>query len=104
QWDGRKIAVVGTLAMSSDYPFKSAVGVAPKFLDAEHMGQLARLLRDGATFVQADQTTPKLLEYAATHAPWPAPGSVAIVGGVGGYGTSPEPSNQCFCPDGETKD
>ncbi len=82
-WDGKKIAVVGTLAMSSDYPFKGAVGVAPKFLDAEHMGQLARLLRDEATFVQADQMTPKILEYAANHAPWPDPGSVAVVDGVG---------------------
>jgi hypothetical protein len=83
QWDGKTIAVVGTYAMSSAYPFKSSVGVAPKFLDAEHMGQLARLLRDDATFVQADQTMPRVLEYAATHPPWPNPAGVGVVDGMG---------------------
>jgi hypothetical protein len=52
-------------------------------MDALHMDRLARLLRDEATFVKADDTTPRALEYAATHAPWPAPGSVGVVDGMG---------------------
>lgn len=83
QWDGKTIAVVGTYDMSSAYPFKPSAGVAPKFMDAEHMGQLARLLRDDATFVQADQTMPKVLEYAATHPAWPNPAGVGVVDGMG---------------------
>jgi hypothetical protein len=47
------------------------------------MDQLAHLMRDEATFVEADQTMPKVLEYAATHAPWPDPGSVGVVDGKG---------------------
>jgi hypothetical protein len=82
-WDGKTIAVVGTYDMASDYPFKSGAGVAPKFMDAEHMGQLARLMRDKAAFVQADQTMPKVLEYAATHPAWPNPASVGVVDGLG---------------------
>jgi hypothetical protein len=69
--------------MSSDYPFKSAVGVAPKFIDAEHMTELARLMRDQATFVQADETMPKVLEYAATHPAWPNPAGVVVIDGKG---------------------
>ena len=83
QWDGKTIVVVGRYDMPSEYPFKSAAGVAAKFMDAEHMGQLARLLRDEATFVQADSTMPKVLEYAASHLPWPNPASVGVVDGVG---------------------
>jgi hypothetical protein len=69
--------------MPSTFPFKSATGVATEFLDAKHMDQLARLMRDEATFVAADRTMPKVLDYAATHAAWPAPGSVNVVDGVG---------------------
>ena len=83
QWDGTKIAVVGAYDMPNEYPYKPATGIASKFIDAEHMNHLARLLRDKATFVQADQTMPKVLEYAATHAPWPNPASVGIVDGLG---------------------
>ena len=83
QWDGKKVAVVGHYDMPSDYPFKLSTGVANKYMDAEHLNALARVLRDEATFVAADQAMPKVLEYAATHAAWPDPRSVAIVDGVG---------------------
>jgi hypothetical protein len=83
RWDGKRIVVVGTYDPPSDYPFKLAAGVATKFMDAQHMEKLARLLRDEATFVAADETMPKVLEYAATHPAWPDPGSVGVVDGMG---------------------
>ena len=83
QWDGKKVAVVGGYDMPSDYPLALSTGVANKFIDPNHMNALARILRDEATFVEADQTMPRVLEYAATHAPWPAPGSVGVVDGMG---------------------
>ncbi|MEN8133498.1 MAG: hypothetical protein ABFS45_25705, partial [Pseudomonadota bacterium] len=82
-WDGKKIVVVGTYNMSSDYPFKTATGVAVKFMDAFHMQQLANLMRDDVSFVEADSSMPEVLEYAATHAPWPNPASIGIVNGMG---------------------
>jgi glucosyltransferase GtrII-like protein len=82
-WDGRKVAVVGRYDMPSDYPFKLSTGVANKYIDPEHMNALARILRDEATFAAADQTMPRVLEYAAAHAPWPDPASVAVIDGVG---------------------
>jgi hypothetical protein len=83
QWDGKKVVIVGRYDMPSDYPFKPSTGVANQFMDADHMTALAHILRDEATFVAADQAMPKVLEYAAQHAPWPDPGSVAVVDGVG---------------------
>jgi len=82
-WDGKKIAVVGKYKMSSEYPFKSATGVAVSFMDAFHMQYLAKLMRDDVTFVEADDTMPDVLEYAATHAAWPNPASVGVVNGIG---------------------
>lgn len=82
-WDGKKIAVVGSYDMPSDYPFKPTVAVASKFMDAKHMDDMARLMRDEATFVAADDTMPNVLEFAKTHPPWPHPASVGIVGGMG---------------------
>jgi hypothetical protein len=82
RWDGKTIAVVGMYDMPNDYPLKQYEGIAPKFMDAKHMDSMAHLMRDEANFVVADQTMPKLLEYAATHAPWPSPGSVGIVDGT----------------------
>jgi hypothetical protein len=82
-WDGKKIAVVGKYNMSSDYPFKSATGVAVSYMDAFHMQHLANLIRDDVSFVEADSTMPAVLEYAATHAPWPNPASVGVVNGMG---------------------
>ena len=82
-WDGKKIAVVGKYNMSSDYPFKSATGVAVSYMDAFHMQHLANLMRDDVSFVEADSTMPEVLEYAATHAPWPNPASVGVVNGMG---------------------
>jgi hypothetical protein len=69
--------------MSSGYPFKAATGVAVKFIDAFHMQHLANLMRDDVTFIEADSTMPAVLEYAATHVPWPNPASVGIVNGMG---------------------
>ncbi len=83
QWDGRKIAVVGSYEMSTDYPFKLATGVATRFMDAKHMSLLARLMRDQATFVAADETMPRVLDFAATHPRWPHPASVGVVDGMG---------------------
>jgi hypothetical protein len=83
QWDGKKVAVVGRYDMQSGYPFKLSTGVANKYIDPEHMTSLARLLRDEATFVAADRSMLGVLEYAAKHAPWPAPGSVGVVDGMG---------------------
>jgi hypothetical protein len=83
RWDGKKVAVVGAYDMPSDFPFKPATGVASEFMDALHMDRLARLMRAEVTFVQADQTMPWALEYAATHAPWPDPGSIGAVDGMG---------------------
>jgi hypothetical protein len=82
-WDGKTIAVVGRYDMPGGYPFRGATGVASKFIDANHMNELARLARDEARFVAADATMPRVLEFAATHAPWPAPGSVGVVDGMG---------------------
>jgi hypothetical protein len=82
-WNGKKITVVGKYNMSSDYPFKSATGVAVSYMDAFHMQHLANLMRDDVTFVEADSTMPAVLEYAATHVPWPSPASVGVVNGMG---------------------
>jgi hypothetical protein len=82
-WDGRRIVVVGRYDMPSHYPFKSASGVAVEYLDAFHMQRLAKLLRDDVTFLKADGSMPEALEYAATHPPWPDPGSLGVVNGVG---------------------
>jgi len=83
QWDGKRIAVVGAFDMSLAYPYKPAAGVANNFMDAQHMEKLSRLMRDQATFVVADESMPKVMEYAASHPSWPAPGSVGVVDGVG---------------------
>ena len=82
-WDGKKIAVVGNYNMHSDYPFKSATGVAVRYMDAVHMQHLAKLMREDAYFIEADNTTPGALEYAETHPSWPHPASVGVVDGMG---------------------
>ena len=82
-WDGKRIAVVGRYEMPTMYPFTTHDAVAPKFLDAGHMAVMARLMRDEATFVAADTTMPRVLDYARSHPPWPNPASVAVVDGMG---------------------
>lgn len=82
-WDGKKIAVVGSLDLPSDYPYKNATGVANEFMDAKHMQHLANLMRDNVQFISADSKTPEALEYAATHPIWPHPKSVGVVKGTG---------------------
>jgi hypothetical protein len=81
-WDGRTVAVVGSYEMSTDFPYKPATGVASQFLNPWHMTRLARLMRDEATFVRADATMPKTIEFAAGRKAWPHPDSVGIVDGV----------------------
>lgn len=82
-WDGRKIVVVGSYNMRSDYPFKGATGVASEYMEAAHMQHLARLMRDDVVFLQADDKTPGAMHYADTHQPWPHPSSVGVVDGIG---------------------
>jgi hypothetical protein len=82
-WDGKTVAVVGSYDMAADFPFRPATGVANEYINPRHMTYLARLMRDEATFVDADPTMPKALEYAASHRPWPSPESVGVVDGVG---------------------
>jgi hypothetical protein len=83
EWDGTTIAVVGKYDMPSEYPFRSATGVAVEYLDAKHMQDLANLMRDRVRFVSADSRTPEIFEYAATHEEWPHPTSVGVVNGMG---------------------
>jgi hypothetical protein len=81
-WNGEKVIVVGDYKMKRDYPYKLTTGVATTYIGAKftrHMNHLARLMRDEAVFVAADETTPKALEYAMTHSAWPHPNSVGIV-------------------------
>jgi hypothetical protein len=82
-WNGKNIVVVGKYKMSSNYPYKSATGVAVSFMDAFHMQHLANLMRDDVAFTGADDTTPEALEYAATHPSWPHPASVGVINGTG---------------------
>lgn len=44
---------------------------------------LPRLQRDEASFVKADQSMPRVLEFAARRQPWQSPQSVGVVDGVG---------------------
>jgi hypothetical protein len=82
-WDGKKIVVVGNYNMPSDYPYKSATGVATEYIDAIHMQHMANLMRDDITFVEADSTMPEVMKYATTHSPWPHPASVTVINGKG---------------------
>lgn len=83
EWDGKKIAVVGTYDMRSDYPFKPATGVATEYLDASHMQKLARLMREDVTFVKASTDTPGAFNFASRNSPWPNPNSVGVIDGIG---------------------
>ena len=83
KWDGTTIAVAGRYQMPNEYPLIPATGVATSFLDAPRMGMLARVMRERATFVAADESTPKVREFASTRPAWPRPGSVGVVDGVG---------------------
>ena len=82
-WDGKTVAVVGTYDMPSEFPFRPATGVASEFMTPKHMNLLARLMRDEAKFVRADDGLPKVLEFAANRRPWPSPESVGLVDGKG---------------------
>ncbi|MDP1643957.1 MAG: glucosyltransferase domain-containing protein [Thiobacillus sp.] len=81
-WDGKKAVVFGSYKMWAGYPFKHATGVATDFMDAKHMQDLARLVRDGITFLPANQATPGAIKFAAEHPIWPHPDSVGVVDGM----------------------
>lgn len=82
-WDGKTVLVVGSYDMPSGFPFQRATGVASDFINPGHMTFLARLMRDEATFVKADASMPRLLEFAQAHKAWPHPESVGLVDGMG---------------------
>ena len=82
-WDGKTIAVAGSYDMPSNYPYRSATGVATEFMDVGHMQKLADLMRDDVRFIPIGSNTPGALEYAANHPVWPHPESVAVVDGIG---------------------
>ncbi|MCS6786232.1 MAG: glucosyltransferase domain-containing protein [Thiobacillaceae bacterium] len=80
-WDGRTVVVVGRLDMAREHPYRPAIGVAPRFMDAAHMDRMARLLRDPVRFVAADEHTAWALDYARIHPTWPAAQSVTALHG-----------------------
>jgi hypothetical protein len=93
-WDGKTVVVAGRHAMYSGYPYKKATGVASEFIDAGHMQLFAHLLRDDTVFVDIESASDDARQYVSTHAPWPHPGSVGVVGGRGvvvlsGSGSAP---------------
>jgi hypothetical protein len=81
-WDGRTVAVVGNLKMSTDYPFLRTTGVAAEFIDASHLEDFAHLLRDDLVIVDMDNAPPAAREYAARHGPWPRPDSIGAADGM----------------------
>jgi hypothetical protein len=81
-WDGKTAVVVGSYRMPTTFPFKPATGVATSYLDANHMQNLARLMRDEITFLAEDEAPPAALRFAATHPIWPHPNSVGVADGV----------------------
>jgi len=81
-WDGRKAIVIGSYVLHSGYPFQKATGVASDFMDAKHMQDLARLMRDEITFLPADQASAGALTFAAERPSWPHPDSVGVVQGI----------------------
>ena len=81
-WDGRSVAVFGRYAMPAEYPFLKATGIAPDFVDSDHMYFLARILRDKTSFIETDSAPAAAKEYALSHKPWPHQDSVGIAGGV----------------------
>lgn len=81
-WDGKTVAVVGKLKMYTDYPYLRTTGVAAEFLDAQHIGNFAHLLREDMMFIKAQQAPPAVQKYAESHAPWPNPDSIGVADGM----------------------
>lgn len=81
-WDGQTVAVSGSHPMYSGYPFRQATGVAPEFIDTQHMQRFAYLLRENMRFVDIADAPEAARQYAATHPRWPHPDSVAVAGGM----------------------
>ncbi len=82
EWKGKKVVVVGTYDMPSEYPYKPATGVATEFIDATHMQELARLMREKIKIVPAEDSMTAIHEYAEHHSGWPNWDSVGVVEGV----------------------
>ena len=81
-WDGKSAVVIGKYNMPLFDPFKKGAGVASNFIDAEHLQNLARLMRDEIHFLPEDQITPVIKQFAATHPHWPHPNSVDVFEGI----------------------
>lgn len=81
-WDGRKAVVLGSYKLYPGYPYQKSTGVATDFIDAKHMQELARLLRDEIIFMPEAQATPGALKFAEGRPPWPHPDSVGVVNGI----------------------
>lgn len=81
-WSGDRIAVVGEYEMSKAYPFRPGTGVAPDFMNAQHMTLMARLLRDRATFFEADEAMTDVARFAESRPTWPSPESIGVVNGL----------------------
>jgi hypothetical protein len=82
QWDGKQVVVIGRYEMPKGYPFRSATGVASGYISEQHLQRLARLMRDELVVLPLE-AVPKARGYASSHLPWPHPGSVGVVDGVG---------------------
>lgn len=82
-WDGKRIVAVGRYRMTAEYPFRRATGVAPDFIDWEHLQALARLLREDVEIVSDRDAGEAVKAFAAARPIWPHPSSVGIVDGVG---------------------
>lgn len=97
-WDGKRMVMFGGYNMPSTYPYKGATGVANEYIDnkASHMPNLGKLIRDEMILIPVDQASPTIVEYAATHQPWPHPDSVTIIDGTGVVILSSEPLQPGF--------
>ena len=82
-WQKTKVVVVGKYKMPTEYPFKRATGVSAMFIDAKHMQNFARLMREDIQFVPAEEINNQALDYAAQNAPWPSLSSVGMISGTG---------------------
>jgi hypothetical protein len=82
-WDGKTVVVGGSYAMSTEYPYRRATGVASQYMDPVHMQRLARLMRDEAVFIPLEAASDDQRRLAAGLKPWPHPSSVGIVDGAG---------------------
>lgn len=82
QWDGKLVAVVGKFEFPDRYPFRRQTGMAVSFIDEEHLGNIARLMRRDLEVRRESDLPEAILHRAAAIAPWPAAESVSTVDGM----------------------